>query len=151
MQEFPYLYGQLLKVCDEMHILYCRVERDGDFPPQLVGGSFYNAAAELPLQTLTQLGQRMIPYISWAKAYQYKNRSDKEKESWRAGWYLRLYERLASQIAEQTELKTKFIEAERAQMFIGYLAQFPQSDKQNSGSNENKITEETDGGTNHEV
>lgn len=151
MQEFPYLYGQLLKVSDEMHILYCRVERDGDFPPQLVGGSFYNAAAELPLQTLTQLGQRMIPYISWAKAYQYKNRSDKEKESWRAGWYLRLYERLASQIAEQTELKTKFIEAERAQMFIGYLAQFPQSDKQNSGSNENKITEETDGGTNHEV
>ncbi len=31
MQEFPYLYGQLLKVSDEMHILYCRVERDGDF------------------------------------------------------------------------------------------------------------------------
>lgn len=151
MQEFPYLYGQLLKVSDEMHILYCRVEREGNIPPQLVGGSFYSVAAELPLQTLAQLGQRMIPYIFWAKAYQHKNRSDKGKESWRAGWYLRLYERLASQIAEQAELKTKFTEAERAQMFIGYLAQFPKSDKQNSGSNENKITEETDGGTNHEV
>ena len=151
MQEFPYLYGQLLKVSDEMHILYCRVEREGNIPPQLVGGSFYSAAAELPLQTLAQLGQRMIPYLSWAKAYQHKNSVEKGKESWRAGWYLRLYERIASQIAEQAELKTKFTEAERAQMFIGYLAQFPQSDKQNSGSNENKITEETDGGTNHEV
>ena len=151
MQKFPYLYGQLLKVSDEIHILYCRVEREGSIPPQLVGGSFYSAAAELPLQTLAQLGQRMIPYISWAKAYRNKNRSDKGKESWRAGWYLRLYERLASQIAEQAELKTKFTEAERAQMFIGYLAQFPQSVKQNSGSNGNEITEETDGGTNYEV
>ncbi len=76
-----------------------------------------------------------------------KNISDKGKESWRAGWYLRLYERLASQIAGQAELKTKFTEAERAQMFMGYLAQFPKGDKRNSGSNENKITEETEGGT----
>lgn len=151
MQEFPYLYGQLLKVSDEMHILHCRVEREGNIPPQLVGGSFYSAAAELPLQTLAQLGRRMIPYLSWAKAYQNKNSVEKGKESWRAGWYLRLYERIASQITEQAELKTKFTEAERAQMFIGYLAQFPQSDKQNSDSNKNEITEETDGGTNHEV
>ena len=151
MQEFPYLYGQLLKVSDEMHILHCRVEREGNIPPQLVGGSFYSAAAELPLQTLAQLGRRMIPYLSWAKAYQNKNSVEKGKESWRAGWYLRLYERIASQITEQAELKTKFTEAERAQMFIGYLAQFPQSDKQNSDSNKNEITEETDGGTNHEI
>lgn len=151
MQEFPYLYGQLLKVSDEMHILYCRIERKGKIPPQLVGGSFYSAAAELPLQTLAQLGQRMIPYILWAKSYKHKNESDEGKESWRAGWYLRLYERLASQIAAQAELKTRFTEAERAQMFIGYLAQFPQSAKQNSSSNENEITKETDGGANHEV
>ena len=151
MQEFPYLYGQLLKVSDEMHILYCRVEREGKIPPQLVGGSFYRAAAELPLQTLAQLGQRMIPYIFWAKTYQYKNRSDKGKESWRAGWYLRLYERLASQIAEQAELKTKFTDVERAQIFIGYLAQFAQNAKQNSSSNGTEIPEGTDGGTDHEV
>ena len=151
MQEFPYLYGQLLKVSDEMHILYCRVEREGKIPPQLVGGSFYSAAAEMPLQTLAQLGQRMIPYIFWAKSYQYKDKSDKGKESWRAGWYLRLYERLASRIAEQAELKTKFTEAERAQMFIGYLAQFPQSTKENSDLNKNEVAEETNGGTSHEA
>lgn len=149
MLEFPYLYGQLLKVSDEMHILYCRIEREGDIPQQLVGGSFYSAAAELPLQTLAQLGQRMIPYILWAKAYQNKNSVEEEKESGLARSYLSLYEQIASQIADQAELKTKFTEVERAQMFIGYLAQFSQSGKQNSGSNKNEIMEETDGGTDY--
>lgn len=151
MQDFPYLYGQLLKVSDEMHILYCRVERKENIPTQLIGGSFYSAAAELPLQTLAQLGQRMIPYIFWAKTYQYKKGYDKGKESWRAGWYLRLYAQLASQIAEQADLKNRFTETERAQMFIGYLAQFPQSDSKSRSSNENEITEGTDGGITHEV
>ena len=36
MNKFPYQYGQLLKVSDELHSLYCNVVRNGDVPPQPV-------------------------------------------------------------------------------------------------------------------
>ena len=37
MENMPYLYGQLLKAADELQVLYCKVVRDGEIPPQLVG------------------------------------------------------------------------------------------------------------------
>ena len=45
MENLPYLYGQLLKTSDELHVLYCKAVRNGDVPPQLVGGSLFQAAA----------------------------------------------------------------------------------------------------------
>ena len=38
MESLPYLYGQLLKAADELHALYCKVVRNGEVPPQFVGG-----------------------------------------------------------------------------------------------------------------
>ncbi len=38
MGSLPYLYGQVLKVSDELHALYCNVVRDGVLPNQLAGG-----------------------------------------------------------------------------------------------------------------
>ena len=147
MQEFPYLYGQLLKVSDALHTLYCRVVRgEKQIPTQLVGGSLYNAAAEMPLQTLAQLGQRMTPYILWAKSYQYQKVSEQDKESWRAGWYLRLYEAIASQLAGQTGPASTFTAEQRAQLFVGYLAAFPKREKEDNILND----ENTNGGTDHE-
>lgn len=64
MEAFPYQYGQLLKVSDELHAMYCRVVRNGDLPPQLVGSSLFQAAAETPLRTMSVLAQRMNPYIA---------------------------------------------------------------------------------------
>ena len=32
MQEFPYLFGQLLSVSDALHEMYCIVVRDNEFP-----------------------------------------------------------------------------------------------------------------------
>lgn len=141
MQAYPYLYGQLLKVSDELHILYCRIVRkQGQIPTQLVGGSMYNSAAELPRQTLAQLGQRMSPYIVWAKAYQYQNVKVPDQESWRARWYLHLYETMAAQLAACPEPMTRFTDGERAQLFLGYLANFPKKEdsEKNNGGNEDE-------------
>jgi len=128
MNKFPYQYGQLLKVSDELHALYCNVVRNGDVPPQLAGSGLYQAAVDSPVRALRQLGQRMNPYITWAKYYRTKNVPEVGKESWRAGWLLSLYEKIANALyAEwvqgdtETEKKIKFDDAEKAQLFIGYL------------------------------
>lgn len=134
MQEFPYLFGQLLKVSDSLHEMYCRVVRNGDVPPQLAGSSFYSEACEQPLRAFAQLGQRMNPYITWAKHYRTKNIIEKGKESGIVGWYLSLYEQIASQLPNALEQKTRFNDAEKAELFIGYLAAFPKKEKTTGGS-----------------
>lgn len=129
MENLPYLYGQLLKASDELHALYCNVVRDGDLPTQLAGSSLYQAAAEAPVRTLHLLGQRMNPYITWAKTYRTKGYSEKGKESWRAGWLLSIYEEIATKLYAAWRPGTRFNDEEKAQLFIGYLASFPKKDQ----------------------
>lgn len=133
MQSFPYLYGQLLKVSDELHALYCKVVRNDDIPPQLAGSSLYQSASEAPVRTLNLLAQRMNPYITWAKSYRLKQAD----ESWRAGWYLKLYEDFAGQIGTVWKPESRFNDEEKAQLFLGYLAKFPRSEKENDPEEEN--------------
>lgn len=92
MESLPYLYGQLLKAADELHALYCTVVRNGEVPPQFVGGTLFQSAAEAPIRTLNILGQRIMPYYSWAKSYRLKGIMEADKESWRAGWLYRICE-----------------------------------------------------------
>lgn len=92
MENTPYLYGQLLKTADALHMLYCKVVRDGDFPQQFVGSSLFQNASEMPARTLTLFSQRMMPYYAWAKSYQCKGINEPEKESWRARWLYSQYE-----------------------------------------------------------
>jgi hypothetical protein len=77
MENNPYLIGQILKVSDELHTLYCKVVRGGDVPPQLAGNSVFIAATETPVQALSQLRLRMNPYIAWAKQYRTKSVDEK--------------------------------------------------------------------------
>lgn len=134
MNEYPYLLGQILKVSDSLHELYCYEVRDGQIPPQLVGSSMYVAASELPAQTLAQLASRMIPYITWAKANReacikkkLKNRQDEDMEYFgpSAGYLLYAYERIADALFPVLKDKQRFNDFEKAQMFIGYLAALP--------------------------
>lgn len=141
MESLPYLYGQLLKVSDELHALYCNVIRDGTLPTQLAGSGLYQSAADAPVRTLNLLGQRMNPYITWAKTYRTKRCSEKGTESWRAGWLLSLYEDIATKLAAAWQPETRFNDAEKAQLFIGYLAAFPkkeQGDKESKLANQNE-------------
>lgn len=125
MDSFPYLYGQLLKASDELHALYCNAVRGGDLPTQLAGGSLFQSATEAPIRTLNLLSQRMNPYITWAKSYRTKNNNETGRESWRAGWLLSLYEKIATQLLAVWTTETRFNDEEKALLFIGYLAAFP--------------------------
>ena len=122
MKEFPYLFGQLLQVSDALHEMYCRVVRDNDIPNTLAGSAMYIMGGEQPYKALGILGNRMNPYIIWAKSYALKGIETKEKESWRARWYLSLYGNIAAQLKEVWNGQTRFNEEEKAQYFIGYLA-----------------------------
>lgn len=142
MENLPYLYGQLLKVSDELHALYCCVIRNNNLPTQLVGSSLYQAAIETPIRTLTLLGQRMNPYIAWAKIYRTKNITDSGVESWRAGWLLSLYETIASKLYAIWQPEHRFNDEEKAQFFIGYLAAYPKKETTSFQSDSNKNIDE---------
>lgn len=133
MQSFAFLYGQLLKVSDELHLMYCKIVRENNSSPivsQLVGGSFYSSAAEFPIRTISLLAQRMNVYINWAKTYRFK----KEEESWKAGWLLRIYENIAEQIAIEISngKHERFTDDEKALLFLGFMAGLPKKSNDSS-------------------
>ncbi len=129
MNEYPYLFGQLLKASDGLHELYCQIERGGQIPPQLIGSTMYQSAMDSPKQTLAQLVKRLAPYLGWARShkdasYQIHKENGEDINSLSAGYYLyvlsNISERLSSVLTEQT----RFDDTEKAQLFIGYLASF---------------------------
>ncbi len=127
MNNYPYLLGQLLKISDAIHELYCNKVRNEQIPRQLAGSSLYCSASERPLQTLAQLATRMHPYISWCKA--------NKKEAYQgppAYYYLNLYEKTADKLKLAFSEQTNFTDAEKAQLFIGYLAAFEKTKTTNT-------------------
>ncbi|WP_019850202.1 hypothetical protein [Desulfitobacterium sp. PCE1] len=150
MENMAYLVGQLLKISDELHTLYCKVVRGGDVPPQLAGSVLFAAASEMPYQAIAQLSLRMNPYITWAKQYRFKNISTKNEESWRARWYLGLYEDAANKLKTTVTDSTRFNDFERAQLFIGYLASFPKREFSAAASSDDNSNDNNVGGANDE-
>lgn len=134
MENLPYLYGQLLKASDEIHALYCAVVRKGDVPPQLVGGALFQAAAEAPVRTLAVLSRRTMPYYTWAKSYRLR----KEQESSRAGWLIRMCDDIMTALRNKWTAESRFTDEEKAQLFIGYLAAFPQNEIKTQGGQKNE-------------
>ena len=132
MNNLPYLYGQLLKAADELHAYYCKVMRKGNYPPQLVGSSLFQSAAESPLRTLNLLSQRIIPYYAWAKSYRLKD----DEYSRYVGWIYNICENIMVKLQENWSPQTRFHDEEKAQLFIGYLSAFPKKEKNNTNSEE---------------
>lgn len=144
MKEYSYLLGQLLKVSDSLHELYCWVVRDKQIPSQLVGNSLYIAATEMPVSALAQLANRIMPYKAWAtknkdaQIIQIKTNKNGETEKIlgpTAGYLLYLYEQIATQISCVLNPQVRFNDYEKAQLFIGYLAAFPKTEKNQSKNN----------------
>lgn len=141
MDNLPYLYGQLLKATDELHSLYCNVVRGGDIPPRLAGSSLFRNAAEAPVRTLNLLSQRIMPYYSWAKSYRLKGKTENGKESWRAAWLYNICEKTMTKLHDSCTLQTRFSDEEKAQLFIGYLAELPKKEqKENNLSDNEEVT-----------
>lgn len=114
MQKVPFLVGRMLKLADELHALYCKEVRN-ELPPQLVGNALMSAALDSPVQVLSQLALRLKPYYGWAQ-------TSRENESGKlAGYFIGQYGDVAAKLAEES-LPTRFNDAERAQLLLGYLA-----------------------------
>ena len=114
MEKVPFLVGRMLKLADELHALYCKEVRN-ELPPQLVGNALMSAALDSPIQALSQLALRLKPYYGWAQTFR-GNESGKL-----AGYFIGQYGEVAAKLAEET-LPTRFNDAERAQLLLGYLA-----------------------------
>lgn len=121
MQDTAYSIGQLLRISDELHALYCEIKREGEVPPQLAGNSVFVTASETPAQALALLCTRMNPYIAWADQY----RRQGQEKSGLAAWYKRQYGALMPQLHEKLTENIRFGDLEKAQLFIGYLAELP--------------------------
>lgn len=126
MQDLAYLIGQILKLSDALHALYCEIKRDGKIPPQLAGNAVFVTASETPAKALALLSTRMVPYIAWAKQYR-AQKTDTSQKKGLAGWYLRQYEILMTQLHSKLAGDVRLNDLEKAQLFIGYLAEFPKS------------------------
>lgn len=129
MQSYAYLYGRLLRVSDELHRQYCLAERKGIIPPQLVGGGMYMSAVDAPVRTLGLLGQRMLPYIMWAKTYSASD--DQAQAVGLVKWLLSEYGKIAVELKTELDLHTvdRFSDLDRAEFFLGYIAAFSKNEK----------------------
>jgi len=125
MKESAFLLGRCLRVADEIHRLYCEVVRKKEFPSQLCGSSMLVGMMESPATSLSQLAMRSAPYVKWARACH-----DKEKGKLVHYW-MREWSVIADQL-HQLEWPKRLTPEARAQLFLGYLASFPRSEKSTS-------------------
>lgn len=123
MANAPYLIGNLLKVADDLHALYCREVRKGNLPPQLIGNSLMVAALESPVQALSQLALRLPPYLGWA-------RTNNTEKAGLSRYFMKCFGEIEAKIQGQP-LPIRLNDAERAQLLLGYLATLEKSGSTN--------------------
>ena len=134
MENYAFLLGQVLKLSDSLHALYCEKKRDGEIPVQLVGNAVFVTASENPEQALALLGTRMSPYVAWAK-------QSGDRLAW---WYLRQFEDVMAKIGPQITAGLRYTDFDKAQLFIGYLAKLPNTKDEAEPDDELLITNKED-------
>ena len=104
MNALPYWLGRLLAVADRLHRNYCDLERDRQYPPQLIGNAAMPACLDNPQAGLARLAERLPLYQRVAgeelrrEAAEIINRIDADK------------------------LPDRATDEHKAQMLLGYLA-----------------------------
>ena len=114
MNNASYLVGNLLKISDDLHALYCKEVRSSKLPPQLIGNALMVAALESPEQALAQLALRIVPYLGWAK-------TNNTESAGLSRHFLKGFSEIEVKLKEQT-LSQRLNNADRAQLLLGYLA-----------------------------
>lgn len=123
MNSPPYLIGKLLKLADELHALYCkevRTSKNGEdkaneaLPPQLIGNSFFALASNNPTQAVSALGDRLRPYLAWA-------RTNSSGSAGLSRWLLAEFTKIADAL-HQAALPNRLNDNDKAQLFLGYLS-----------------------------
>ena len=85
---------------------------------------------------MAQLSVRMLPYITWAKSFQYK-KDDGNSEHGLARWYVNMYEQILSQLSDKLSENITFNDYDKAELFIGYMAAYPKKDNLNKEESQN--------------
>jgi hypothetical protein len=114
MEDRDYLLGQFFQFADLLHRLYCKYERKGSIPPQLIGNAVIPMALQSPRRAIEVLGNRMPIYIAWA------DRHDGD-EAGLAKWCRKELGRLSALLHEQ-RLDARVSPNGRAELLLGYLA-----------------------------
>lgn len=114
MNQTPFLVGRMLKIADELHALYCKEIRKKQLPPQLIGNALMSAALDSPTQALAQMGQRILPYLAWAK-------TNNTESVGLARYFLKKFDETAILIAS-LDFSKRLDDTGKAQLFLGYLA-----------------------------
>jgi hypothetical protein len=113
MNNLPYLVGRMLKLADELHVLYCKEVRGG-LPPQLLGNALMVAALDSPAQALAQLALRISPYWGWAQ-------TNSTQSAGLSRYLLKEMGGVGNKLSGLT-LPTRFDDAARAQLLLGYIS-----------------------------
>lgn len=128
------LLGRFLRVADEIHRLYCEVVRENTLPPELCGSSLLVGMMESPGRTLDQLAMRSAPYVKWARAYH------GEEKAGLVHYWMQRWSEVTDPLLEQGWPK-RLSPDERAQVFLGYLASFPKSERTSNNNQTNSDRE----------
>lgn len=126
MKNFPFNLGQLLQLADDLHKQYCKFVRNkgreaGGYPPRFIGGEMLPIALQDPIEGLNRLDERMRIYIDWAKTTTGDRTGSVED-------FLKQIGEVSYKIANESFPK-EYGPAERAQLFLGYLAMVPKENK----------------------
>ena len=123
MNESAFLLGRCLRIADELHRLYCEKVRKNQLPSELCGSSLLVAMQENPAMTMAQLLLRSAPYAKWANAYH-------GEDGGLVHYWFKLWGDNANDIKSAGGVPTKRLDhAQRAEVFLGYLASFPKKEK----------------------
>ena len=132
MKAAPYLIGRLLSLADQLHYHYCVHARNKpgtppeklSIPPQLMGNALMSTALEEPVKALALYCNRILPYEAWAKTA--------SGDEARLGRYF--LAELGKVCNELGDIPKRCVDADKAQMLIGYLARPEKSEV--AGKNE---------------
>lgn len=114
MNNAPYLVGNLLKISDDLHALYCKEVRANKLPPQLLGNALMVAALDSPVQALAQLSLRIVPYLGWAK-------TNNTESAGLSRYFLKGFSEIEEKLKDHN-LPKRLNDADRAQLLLGYIA-----------------------------
>ncbi len=122
MHSVAFNIGRLMMLSDILHREYCLNvnpqkggAKSGKIPPQLIGNSLMPTAAEFPIKALDLLRERIRIYKAWADTV------NANENTGIAKWAVNQIGNTSAEISKQT-IPDSFNEAERAQVFLGYLA-----------------------------
>lgn len=154
MKETAYQLGQLLAAMDHLHKCYCDGERNGSYPPTLIGNGLLGRTADSPQEALAELCERGRIYLGWALTIKRKPISEGLPEEkvksikrqrnavYRARDLFEFIDPLCREIHANGDLTNPMSTEDKAHLFLGYLTEVPRKkweDRSNSSTNESTI------------